>query len=298
MPRTPTLLEAGDGHIRAVNRARLFQLPYFLMPNAPNNSVAMTANQSSLQSVATISGGGPGEIVALSHEKTAPCLAMIQIQDGETIRALMNGAIHVDAIFGDRFTPYRMPESLYIDELRSIAFTFTDISGSNNAIRPNTECKRYLQLHVDEHMEKIRSRMEKNQYLSYPYWYTLDRADNTGGGGITIPAGTTIRETITIGQQSHFEWSKLSGVATSILFDINIVDVSRGESVFDAPTSTNRPVSAGLVMGNGNFPMNLHQPRLFQIGQRLEVTLVDRSGADNTVHLALGGKNCKDMRWR
>jgi hypothetical protein len=137
--------------------------------------------------------------------------------------------------------------------------------------------------------------MDERQYLSVPYWYTLDRA--TTLGGVTVAPGATVQETITIGRDHHFQIFQLSAVSTGV-FDINIVDSQRGESLISAPQDVNYAIGSELILGNGNFPFRFHEPRLIQTGQRLVVTLTDRSGAPNLIHVTLGGRALATRMWR
>ena len=72
MPRIPTLIESprGNGSIIGVNRGRLAEVPYFLLTNPPNNSVAVAASQASPMQVMTISGEG-ADLTADVFEMTA-----------------------------------------------------------------------------------------------------------------------------------------------------------------------------------------------------------------------------------
>ncbi len=297
MPRIRTLIELPDGQIAGVDPRRLHEIPYNLLTNPPNNFVAIAANSSSTFTALTISGEGPLEVASLAHEKTGGCLVFMQIQDGQTQKGLMNGNVHIDTIFGSGSQPYYLPESLYIDELRSMVINFTDISGAGNQVAVNLNSGRYLSLQVDQHMERIRARLDSKQYLTNPFFYTFDQADAGGNGGVIIPAGGTIQRTITVGQADHFKLFKISGVQTSIDYDINIVDTARGESIIDAPNNTSRLIAANLCVGTANFPYYLINPRFVNLGQQLLVTLRDRSGAPNTVHLTLGGQSVADKMW-
>jgi len=293
MPKMPTLIESPrrDGSIVAVNRRRIAEQPYFLLTNVPNNSVPILANQSSTVQVMGVSGEGPAQIVSFGHEKTGTARVFLQIQDGRTQRGLMNGACHIDTIMGTGRQPYFLPEALYIDELRSLLVTFTDISAAANAVRFSALCTRFNTQQVDPTLERIRKRMEQRQYLSVPYWYTLD------AGPVVVGAGLTVQQAITVGQDHHFQIMQMSAVSTG-LFDINIVDSQRGESLISAPQDQNYAIGSELILGNANFPYKFHESRLVQTGQRLIVTLTDRSGAPNTVNLTLGGRAIAVRLWR
>lgn len=291
MPRIETLIQDPSGRILGVDPRALAQMPYFLLTNQPNNFVTIPANSSSPFTSITVSGEGPCEISTLAHEKTGACRVSMQIQDGSTQRSLMNRAVHIDTIFGNGQQPYTLPETLYIDELRSLVINFTDISGSANRCAINLGSKRYLSLQVDQYMEEIRKRLSSKQYTSTPYWYTFD------AGFVDVGIGATVRQTITVGQREHFQIHNLTVVATSLAFGINVIDVARGESIINAPNNTNRQVSAGLILGNANFPFKLHTPWIIQVGQKIEVIITNNSGAPNRIFLTLGGRGIADKMW-
>jgi hypothetical protein len=337
MSNVPTIIDRADGVVTGVNLKRLNEIPFMLLPNAPNNQLVIPSAQTLQQIVMSISGEGPAQITMLAaerelststgqgyggHNGSYPSVAggaspsatsiyvatvLLQIQDGQGTRALMNGAAHIDTIFGN-FLPgnkaYPLAEALYVDEQRKILISATDLSqappaGSppvavTNNIRPNFIAERLLTRVYDPTTKKARDRMDKRQYLSMPYFYVLDN------GFSKLAANGTNTETISLGQDSHFELFQLTAVATGGLgsFLINIVDQATGESVFDAPQGVSFPVSSGLVVGNASFPVRLHEPRFFEVGGKLVVTLTDVSGNPNTVYLTLGGRALADRMWQ
>jgi hypothetical protein len=283
MPRIKTLIERPGGVIEGVDLRRLNTFPFFMLPNPPGNIIVAAANQSSAPQVMTVSLEGPALIKALMAQRTNVCRINLQIQDGQQMRGLQNGAIHIDAIFGSGAQPYRLPEDLYVDENRHLVISVTDISGAGTAVRPVALAERFTTQLIDPKSQRLQKRIDKRQYISMPYFYTLDN------GSVTVAGGATSLQTVTIGQDQHFCLSQLSGVFTSRLMDINIFDVTKGESIIDGFSGVNFPISVNLIVGSNNFPFRFHEPIFFEAGTKLQVTLVDRSGAPNTVSLAFGG---------
>lgn len=314
MSRSPSLITREDGEVLAINPRRLAEIPFFLTTNQPNDLVTIPAGQASQPLVGSISGEGPAQVFAFSREILRPptpapgtlqtdaqMRVFLQIQDGPMQRGLMNGAVHVDTIMGSLGLPYRLPEALYLDELRSLIFMFTNLNTTLvNAIRPVAQCSRFLTQLIDDDLTRIRKRMEQKQYLSVPYWYTFDQ------GPVDVAGGATAQATITVGQDHHFEFSKLSVVVENLNpvpapagpWDINIVDVSKGESIIDGPQNVDYPISGDLIFGNAQFPYNMYVPRLVQVGMRLLVTLVNRSADAQRFHLTLGGRALALRMWR
>jgi len=292
--RIPTLIEDPQvpGRVIGVNRTRLDEIPYWLMTDLPNNIVAVPASQSSPLQTLILSGVGPMRITNLGVQRTGAAKIFLRIQDGTAPRALMNGSIHLDAICGNFGQPYYLPEALYVDELRSLQVTFTDLSNAPNNIRFVAHGTKWATQQSDPTMEQTRVRMERQQYLSTPYWYTTDN------GPIVVGAGATVTQAITVGQDHHFDIMTLSHVATSPLYTIDIVHAQTGESIIQGPQEAHYQIDAGILFGNGNFPFRFHEPRMIPYGQKLIVTVTDRSGAPNTIHLALGGRALTIHMWR
>jgi hypothetical protein len=290
----PTILSRPDGTVERVNLKRLNALPYWLLPNVPNNIVQMLANQSSNPTILSISGEGPAQINSFACNRTAPCLVLLQIEDGQNIQALMNRSIHVDALFGNfnaNSRPYPLPEALFLDETRSIVLTATDISGSNNQIATNMLAQRMLTRFVDNDLAIARARMDKRQYLTMPFFYALDN-----GSSVLTPGGTNV-ETVTIASDSHFDLFQISAVANGV-FDMQVINIATGESIIDAPQGATQAISSNLLTGGAaGFPFKFHEPRFFEINTKLQVTLTDRSGSGNTVFLCFGGRNLADKMW-
>ena len=335
MSRVPTIIDRADGVVTGVNIKRLNEQPYFLLPNQPNNTLVIPSGQTLQQISMSISGEGPAQITMLAAERalsnsagqgsvdggnypitpgTTPssptsinvATVLLQIQDGQGTRALMNGAAHIDTIFSN-FLPgnkaYPLAEALYIDEQRKILISATDLSQAvplapsttpvTNNIRPVFISERLLSRVYDSTTARARAKTDKRQYLSMPYFYVLD------DGFAAIPANGTVVKTISLGQDSHFELFQLTAVATGGLgsFLINIAQQSTGESIFDAPLGVSFPLSSGLVVGNASFPVRFHEPRFFEVGSKLIVTLTDVSGAPNQTYITLAGRALADRMW-
>lgn len=310
MSRIPTIIDTPDGTVKAVNVKRLNEMPYWLMPNphsnaaslvptAPQNAIVVPANQASPFFVMSVSGQGPAAVYAMAAQRTAACLVFLQVQDGPQIRALMNAACHIDAIFGNYGVgarPYYLPEALMLDENRAVLCSVTDISGATNTVQLNLETMRLLTREYDHTLSKIRNRMENRQYLTLPYFYTLDNGFST----LAALVGATNLETITIGQDHHFEIFQITAVASQgpDSFKLNIVNADTGEPLIDAPLGTSQNLSSGLIVGNASFPVRFHEPRFVELRSKLVVTLENKVAAVNVIRLVLGGRALADKLWK
>lgn len=290
------LIENPDGSIAGVNRKALYEQPYFLLTNPPKNIATVPALQSSGLIRLPVSGEGPAQIISLAAKRTGPCRVLMTMQDGDSVQSLMNQAVHIDTIFGSfgagNLRPYLMPQALYIDEARSLNISFTDISNATNEIAVAMLSDRFTNWEQDPGLKRIKARMEGRQYLSRPYWYTLNQ------GPITVGAGATAYAEIDIGNDHHFELYHMMCVATSMDFDINIIDVNRGESIINAPLGENYSIDASLCLGNASFPFRFHEPIMFETKTRLQVTFTNRSLSANTIELTLGGAILALRMWR
>lgn len=306
MSRLQTLISRPDGVVEGVNFARLAEIPYFLVTNVPNNTIIVPANQASPPILMSLSGEGPGQVFAWGREiqrggviqADAGMRVFLQIQDGQSIRGLMNGACHVDTIAGSGGTPYRLAEALYLDELRAVWCTFTDFSALANSIRFVGLDNRFLDQRVAVDLSRVRARMDRRQYLSMPYWYTLDQ------GPVTLVAGATGQFPITVGSDHHFKISKFSAVVQEGVggatgpWTIDIIDITRGESIIDAPQSSHFAVNGNLFFGTAPFPFSWHVPRLIQTNTKLVATITNTHVNPQTFHITLGGVALADRMWR
>lgn len=291
--RIGTLIEdrSVPGRILGVDRRKLREQPFLLGVDSPNQSLSMGANGSSNIGKTRVSAQGPAEIVALGVKATGACVVMAQVADGQSMLTLMNGPIHVDTVFGNNLLPFRLSEALYIDNQRSVDWRFTDISGSSNAARLVAHAVRYMGVQFDPRLQRIRQRMAEKQYISAPFWYTNDT------GAITITASSTATGQISIAPDHSFELMKITASATSGLYDLNLINVSRGKSLINAPGNQNYSTSAGLWVGTAQYPYIFPEPVLFEAGEKILINLTDRSGSDNVIYLTLHGRIIASRMW-
>lgn len=287
----PTILVKPDGSVEGVNQRSRDHIPFFLTTNNPNNPIVVPAALQAGEFTMMISGEGPAQVAALGVERTSFCKVLLKQQEGRNIRPLMNGAAHVDTIFGNGFTPYPMPEPLYIDELRRLTVTITDLSGNINSVRPVGVTRRATSTEADPSLALARKRQDMRQFLSIPYWYVLD------DGMITLTGTTVFEQVITIAPEHHFMLSQLSKVSTAEFF-IDIIDIAKGESLFYAPQGNHYGVSSRMLFGTGNFPYCFLEPRLFQINQKILLRMQNQVAGNNDVFLTMGGSAIADRLWR
>lgn len=291
LTRVPSIFtDPKSGRVLATNKRKLYETPFFLQTNPPNNKVAITALATTDQQTMRISAEGPLQVSAFGATRAAECTVMIYLNDGATPVRLMNSPIHIDTIFGNGGQMYPLPQGLYLDENRALSLTYTDLSNGSNSAQVAFNAAKYSQLQQDANLARVKQRLQMSQYLSMPFWYTFDQ------GPVTLTALQQQQIEIQIDPAFHFEIHQLSFKSTGT-FSINIVDLAKGESIINAPSNTNYAIPHLLLCGNNQYPYKYSEPVMVFAQQKLLVTLQDTSNASNTVWLTLGGKAIATKQW-
>lgn len=299
--RLDTAFMLSSGKLVGVNQRRLYEAPFFLGTNPPFNDVAVPSLQTSQPAAMRASAEGPMQISQLGAVRDATHGAVtvqLQTKDGANVTNLMqNNPVHIDTVCGTGGQMYPLPEALYLDENRAMVATFTDLTGltGGTLARIMAVGAKYSQLQLDPGLQRIKERLEISQFLSMPSWYTLD------SGAVTLTplsSGNSASNQfqITISDNANFEIHQLSYVSTGP-FSLNIVDLTKNESIINAPKGVNYGIPANNFCGSGKYPFRFHEPIMIFAGQRLLVTMNELSGASNTIYLTLGGKSVKNRKW-
>ncbi len=274
-----------------VDRAATYNVPFQLLTDQPNNAIAITANLQAGPYVMTVSKEGPLVVKKLSAQWTAGsgsptinnALVRMMIQDGSGPgQMLMNAPCHINTIFGSGLQPYYLPQGLFLDENHAIEVYMSDLSGSTNTIRLNAGCSRARKPVMDLSGKMARERLLRRQYVSMPFFMTLDTSfvaltsGGTGNGIFSIPADFS------------FELHQISYISSGI-FNVDIFNQATGEALVNAPNGVHYEVPNTLLLGSGSFPFRLHEPWLIGPGQKLIASLTDTSAGDNTVYITLAG---------
>ncbi len=288
-----SLIGLKDGRIAAVEKRRLYETPFFLLTDPPHNDVLSLANVTSTETAMRVSGEGPVQMTqfgAVRDDAHGAVLVQLYMKDGTQRIQLSNVPLHIDTLFGQGGQMYPLPEGLYIDEDRAMSVTFTDLTGFGTLSRICAVGAKYSQLQNDPSLARVKERLKASEFLSTPQFYGVN------DGKVVLTAYQTLQFTIQINGGQNFEIHQLSAVSTGT-FLLNIVDMSKGESIINAPRNGNYPLPSSLFVGDGSYPYRFHEPILTFGGQTLLVTLVDTSGAGNTVYLTLGGVALKVRQW-
>ncbi len=288
-----TIFAKKDGTVVGINKKRLYENSFFLNTNPPDNNVAIAAGKTSSAVAMRASGEGPMQLTAFGAVRDAEhaaCLVRLTMRDGSGAIPMSNSPLHIDTVFGPGGQMYHLPEGLYVDEDRALTAMFTDLSGAPNHARITGVGAKYTQLQQDPALVRIKDRLKASQFLSMPYFYTLNN-------GFTDLTGLQSREIqIEIANQHNFEIHQI-GFSSTGSFNLNVVDLTKGESIINAPSGANYGIPHLLMCGDTGYPYRFHAPILVFGSQRLLVTLQDTSGAANRIFLTLGGKLVKIRLW-
>lgn len=283
--RFETVVSAPTGEIVAVDRRRLNEIPYFLLTNPTQNIVQVPANGSVDPVSMSVSSEGPAEVLAWTYQSTGDFTSVMRVRDGVERRTLMNSPIHCQCLFGTNLMPYRLPESLLVDEQRVIDIALYDISGAINSVRVAAQAVRYLEILDDPSAERLKTRMRRREHLSFPFFYGIE-----GAGYAELAAGATGDFPITV-LDDHFELHTLAIFGTTSQdIDIQVVDATKGEPLIDAFGGQSYLINAQLFMFTGNYAFRFHEPRLFMANSKLVVQLRNNGVATNRIYIALGGR--------
>jgi hypothetical protein len=196
--RIQTLIESRSrrGVIEGVNMAKLYEYPFFLTTDSPNNPISLSSNTSSPLLTGRVSSTGPAEVVALAMQASGSARVSMLIMDGATPRTLMNYPIRFSAIFGANQNggalPYRLCEGIFVEENRSLDIALSDQSGSSNTVYPVAYCARYTSPQYDPQISRVRARLQQKQYISVPFWLTTDGGPQTITASSALVAGISV----------------------------------------------------------------------------------------------------------
>lgn len=291
--RFDTLVALKDGRIAAVEKRRLYEMPFFLCTDPPNNDIVVPSGATSANVALRVSGEGPVQLTqfgAVFDTDHSLVLVRMYMRDGSGQRQISNVPLHINTLFGPGGNMYPLPEGLYIDEDRAMSVDFTDLTASGTHARICAVGAKYTQLQMDPSLARVKERLKAAEFLSTPQFYGIN------DGSALLTAYQTAQYVVEIAGDQNFELHQLSKYSDGD-FLINIVDMAKDESIINAPRNGNYPLPASLYFGDGSYPYRFHEPILVYGGQNLLVTLVNTTGDDNTIYLTLGGVALKVRQW-
>jgi len=223
----------------------------------------------------TVSQEGPVEAHYVECRKAFPCL--VRIEDVGSRRMLMNRDCHIDTVAGSGQRPYILPRNFFLEQRRTLLWTFTDISNNANLAEPVLEGVRfYKQSAPGSILENMIEAKIAQQMVTTPYWLTTDT-------NVVLNPGETRVVLCTIGGEGHMSIKKLMVISDEAL-DYTISDAR-----------TLRALSSGAInavtgAGNAEYPHIFPITYLVERNSVIQVTLTNLSAVNfNTVYWTFGG---------
>lgn len=278
-----TVVKSEDGKLY-INDVKRFVRPFFLTPDAPNQTLALAAAANS-QAYApmTVTQEGPfqgyslilqsdrGELVG-DHEAT------VLMTDSGSRKQMMNRPVHANTIFGTPSFPMVLPERLFLNENRSLTIRFQNLFANANNIRVNIAGRRMYQSSAESGMfDKLISDLTKRTVVTTPYFLTTTE-DITA---LTVAAGAT-SYFLPTDADAYFEVFKFAAVA----YDNQLGTLTGDFDIIIRDAETRREIETGnmsnqLIMGNGLAPFVLPESWLIRPKQRIEIVVTNTTATGN-----------------
>lgn len=275
----------------AMKRALL--TPYWLTTNQPDETISVAGLGISDILSFGVSGNATAEAIAFAGDFTnasTDFLVMLMTNDGALDIPLCSNSVHAATIFGTNLNPYRLPESLYIDNERRLKVKLTNLSPLTNDARLAIRATRNAIVTVDPAADLAGLKLREKARLTFPFLYTFD------DGKADLNAGQTADFAVTTDAEFDFQLYQISGVASGP-YDIDVLDANTGESILNAMGDNHFQISDELVVGTAAFPFRLHQPRLYRAAQKMIVRLTNTHPDANTIYITFGGRKLAKRLW-
>lgn len=293
-----TYVANASGAIVAVNKKRLYQQPFILNTNPPNTDVSVSSGAQSRAVGMRVSQEGPLVLTylgAVQDDQHDDLLVQLMYQDGSNVINLTRSWCHIDTIFGPGGLTYPLPAALFLDEGRSLAVTFREPDTDGDTLgRISIAGVKYSKIYPDPDLIRVRKRLKNGQCESLPYFYPLDSQS------VSIPAFSEVTREVQIDAAHHFLLHQIGRKSTGE-FSINIIDMSKGESIINGPSGSNFEVPdqflCGLSGSSEGYPYKFEEPIMFYAGQKIQVTMTNLTASANQVYLAFGGEAFKVRDW-
>jgi len=271
-----------------------------LVPDAPNNPIAVAASATSAPVQLTVSQDGPFEAqsATLFRLRTdtgfeSALDAFVDIYDEASKRSLMNRAIHVDNFFGRTISgtivaalaragiaPGIFAETLFIHQSRTLTMRITNGSAAaqQNFYPVLNGTRWYGYANPSKELAIAVEKRASRARISSPYWYTTDT------DAVALGAGLTTNLFLTVTGEGHFEWWKMVYVADND-FTVQITDKRNGRQF------SNGPIHCKAGMGSAALPYILPEATVIQANGQLQFTITNLAGAATlTAYIALIGR--------
>jgi len=287
----PLFLRNKKTGIVYLNELKRHVSPYWLVPQDLGNArgnLAVLANAPA-NMVVVPDQNGPFECFYMTADHGGHML--VRINDSGFRRDLMNRDVHVDTIMtpipgGQR--PFLLPESLWLEQRHALTFTFTDISGAAQTVRPVLHGRKFFLKSAEPGMAaKFFAQRQLQRKISTPYFYTLDAPLQLAAAA----AGT--RANMTVSEEGHFVANKLTCVSDGP-FEFIIRDGRTGQAL-----SGSIFVGNTAATGISRFPYVFPEPWFIERNSQLVFEFNNNwaLGA-NDIWLTMSGRRVYDETYR
>jgi len=288
----PLFLKQKSTGVVYLNELKRFVKPYFMVPQNVGNQLGQVAVGAlgTGNMILAPDQNGPFEGFYFTSEHGGNML--VRINDGGARRDLMNRDVHIDTIMtpvpgGQR--PFMLPEGLWIQQRRSLLFTFTDLSGAAQTVRPVLHGRKFFLKQATPGLaSKFIARRDMINQVTTPFFYTTDN-------DVNLPLATTAnqQETITVNDEGHFLATKITCVSQGP-FDFIIKDGRTGQSLSGAVRVSNTGCT-----GISRFPYVFPEPWLIERNSQIIIEFTNRFAlGSNNIWMTWTGRRIYDEQYQ
>jgi hypothetical protein len=289
-----TVLKSEDGKLY-INDVKRFVRPFFLTPDAPNQTLALAAAANS-QAYApmTVTQEGPFQGYSLVMQSDRFGLvgdheATVLITDSGSRKQMMNRPVHANTIFGTPGFPMTLPERMFLHQNRSLTIRYQNLFANANNLRPVISGRRLYQSSAESGMfDKEIKKLTKRTLVTTPYFLTTTEditAQTVAQGAVSYFLPTDA--------DAYMEVFKISAVA----YDATLGTLTGEFDIIIRDAETRRELETGnmsnlLICGNGLTPFILAESWLVRPKQRIEVVITNTTATGNplTAYLTFIGR--------
>ncbi len=269
-----------------MNDTKQFVQPFFLTPDAPNQTMALAAAAAAqAHAPMTVTQEGPFEGYALVMQSTRFTQIgdhdmTVMITDSGSRKQLMNRMVHANTIFGTPQFPMVLPERLFLHENRSLRIQLQNIGANAQNVRPVIVGRRLYATSaaagtLDDFIKKL---LERSQ-VTTPYFLTTEEDIDE----LTVAAGAT-SFFLPMDADAYFECFKITAVA----YDTTLGTLTGTFDLIIRDAETRRELETGnmsnqLVVGTGLQPFILPESWVIRPKQRIEIQVTNTTATGNNI---------------
>ena len=289
-----TVVKSNDGRLY-INDVKRFVRPFFLTPDAPNQTLQLAAVlNSQVFNPLTVTQEGPFQgyanilqstrfTAAADHECTA------LITDTGSRKQLSNRPVHANTIFGTPGFPLVLPERLFLNENRSLTVRFQNIFANLNNLRMMISGRRLYQSSAESGMlDDYIKKLQKRTLVTTPYFLTTTEAI------VNLAAGATQSYILPTDADAYFECFKITQVNYDRTLPAGNINAGSYDFII-RDAETRRELETGnlsdqLATGNGQVPFVLAESWLIRPKQRIEIVITNTHANAIDIYLTIIGR--------